>query len=98
MSATQNCSWSWRKLLDLRSLALEFVERTEGVERWKIPGGKYKTSIVWESNRLKSRKVEWHRLLWGSFIVPKFACIAWMAILNKLPTMDRLQAWGMGMA
>ena len=27
--------------------------------------------------------------------LPKFAFIAWMAILNRLPTMDRLQAWGM---
>ena len=98
MSATQNYSWSWRKLLDLRSLALKFMERNAGVERWKIPGEKYKTSTVWESIRPRSGKVEWHRLLWGSFTVPKFSFIAWMAILNKLPTMDRLQAWGMGMA
>ena len=30
--------------------------------------------------------------------MPKFAFIAWMAILNRLPTMDRLQTWGMDVA
>ena len=34
-------------------------------------------------------------MLWALFTVPKFVLIAWMAILNRLPTMDRLQAWGM---
>ena len=33
--------------------------------------------------------------MWVSYIVPKFALISWMAILNRLPTMDRMQAWGM---
>ena len=34
-------------------------------------------------------------MLWAPFTVPKFVLIAWITILNRLPTMDRLQAWGM---
>ena len=37
----------------------------------------------------------WHRLLWASLAIPKHVIIAWMAILNKLPTKDRLTSWGM---
>ena len=44
---------------------------------------------------LNKVKVEWHRMLWAPFTVPKFVLIAWITILNRLPTMDRLQAWGM---
>ena len=39
-------------------------------------------------------KVEWHRLLWSSLTIPKHSVIVWMAILNRLPTMDRLISWG----
>ena len=95
ISAVQNCSWSWRKLLNLRPLALQFVEWENGRIKWKLAGRNYKTSDVWERIRPKQEKVEWHRLLWAPFTVPKCALIAWMAILNRLPTMDRLQAWGL---
>ena len=35
ISASQNSSWNWRKLLQLRSLAYGFVEWKDGVEVWK---------------------------------------------------------------
>ena len=79
----------------LRPLTLEFMEWIDGIENWKILGRKYKTSTIWEIIQPKLEKVDWHRLLWGSYIISKFAFIAWMAILNGMPTMDRLQAWGM---
>ena len=40
-------------------------------------------------------KVEWHRLVWVAFIVLKHAIVAWMAIINRLPTKDRLKSWGL---
>ena len=60
-----------------------------------MAGRTQKTSNAWEKIRPKQEKVVWHRVLWAPFTVPKFALIAWMAILNRLPTMDRLQAWGL---
>ena len=90
----QNSSWSWKKLLGLRPLALEFMEWEGGIGRWKIPGGKYKAAAVWREIRPRRDKVEWHRLLWGSFTVPKYSFIAWMAVLDRLPTKDRMQSWG----
>ena len=40
-------------------------------------------------------KKEWHRLLWTSLIIPKHVIVAWMAVLNRLPIMDRMIAWGL---
>ncbi|KAA3476876.1 LINE-1 retrotransposable element ORF2 protein [Gossypium australe] len=38
----------------------------------------------------KATEVPWHILLWFPLHVPKHSFISWMAILNKLPTRDRL--------
>ncbi|KAA3479064.1 reverse transcriptase [Gossypium australe] len=44
--------------------------------------------------RVKGRKVSWHRLLWFPLHIPKQSIIAWMAILNRLPTRDCLVSMG----
>ena len=94
LEATKGASWNWNKLLKLRGLAQQFIDRREGKDYWKIPGNKYKAATVWEVLRPKKEKNVWHRLIWGSFVVPKHAFIAWMAVLNRLPTMDRMIKWG----
>ena len=65
-----------------------------GVECWKFQITKYKTANMWEGIRPKKDKVSWSKLLWNPFVLPKHVIIAWMAIQNRLPTKDRLQAWG----
>ncbi|XVF65456.1 hypothetical protein PTKIN_Ptkin09bG0250800 [Pterospermum kingtungense] len=34
------------------------------------------------------------RLLWTSPTIPKHSIISWMALRNRLPTLDRLSSWG----
>ena len=65
-----------------------------GVEVWNRSA----TSVgnIWKEIRPKREKVTWHRLVWSYLSIPKHAVISWMAILNRLPTMDRLMAWGIG--
>ena len=95
VSATQSSSWNWKKLLQLRVLASRFVEFKNGVEVWKYPGSKYSAATVWKEIRQKQDKVSWARFLWSTMAIPKHTFISWMAILNRLPTMDRLNSWGM---
>ena len=51
--------------------------------------------MIWNEIRPKMGKKECHRLLWTSLIIPKHVIVAWMAMLNRLPTMDRMIAWGL---
>ncbi|KAH1067751.1 hypothetical protein J1N35_032738 [Gossypium stocksii] len=44
---------------------------------------------------MKGKKVPWQRLIWFPLHVPKHSLIAWMAILNRQPTRDRLIACGL---
>lgn len=48
-------------------------------------------------NMLRPRGVvqEFKNLLWFKHCVPRFSLVAWTTVLNKLPTVDRLRAWGL---
>ena len=75
-------------------MAQRFIEKKNGREIWKLDGGRYRKATVWGEIRQKKEKISWHRLVWNPFVVPKHAVITWLAILNRLPTVDRLKAWG----
>ena len=77
-------------MLQLRPVARKFIELKNGVEAWKFLGEKYLVAKVWEELRPTQNKVRWHRFLWSSMAIPKHVFISWMAVLNRLPTMDRL--------
>ena len=82
--------------MQLRDLAYSFVEKRNDVEVWRFHGSKYSAAMVWNEIRPKMGKKEWHRLLWTSIIIPKHVIITWMTVLNRLPTMYRMIAWGLG--
>ena len=42
--------------------------------------------------------VPWHKTIWFKTRIPKHAFLSWVAILNRLPTKDRLQQWGMNVS
>ena len=58
-----NCSWSWKKILQLRSLARQFVVWKDGIEIWPLAGSKFSVAEVWKEIRPKREKVTWHKLL-----------------------------------
>ena len=73
------------------------MEMQNGVEKWKYPSNRYHVAQVWKEIRIKKTRVNRHRLIWASFVMPKHTLIAWMTITNRLPTKDRLKSWGLEM-
>ncbi|XVF68715.1 hypothetical protein PTKIN_Ptkin11bG0023800 [Pterospermum kingtungense] len=47
------------------------------------------------TSRLRKNKVSWGRLVWDSRVIPRHAIIAWMVILEKIPTFNKLKKWGL---
>ncbi|XP_039002231.1 uncharacterized protein LOC120128656 [Hibiscus syriacus] len=80
-------SWILNKLIKLREEARRlFIS----VSIWsQIKGG-----WIWDHIRDRRDKVGWHRLIWFPSHIPKFSIIAWMVILDRLPTKDRLARFG----
>ncbi|XP_039025015.1 uncharacterized protein LOC120158175 [Hibiscus syriacus] len=58
---------------------------------WSIITGKW----IWDIIRISREKVVWHRLIWFPAHIPKISLISWMAILDRLPTKDRLTRFGL---
>ncbi|KAL4386345.1 hypothetical protein GQ457_09G024940 [Hibiscus cannabinus] len=77
-------SWCVRKLLTLRPVAQAlFADGPVGMMH------------IWNGIRDVKPKVPWHKIVWYGLHVPKHALILWMAILNRLPTLDRLRRMGL---
>ena len=74
------------------------MEWKDGVGTWKYTENKYSVTKVWNEIRQKENKVSWHRLLWSNFVIHRHAVIVWMALLNRLPTLDRMVAWGLNVS
>ncbi|XP_016691291.1 uncharacterized protein [Gossypium hirsutum] len=60
----------------------------------QFANAKVSTSQLWEAIRTRGVKVECQCLLWFPLHIPKHSLIAWMVIFNRLPTRDRLLAFG----
>lgn len=74
----------------LRSSAADFIEWDGQVCKWK--SGKFIVADVSNEIRVCKEKVAWCKLVWNN-TVPKHAVIAWMVILGRVPTFDRLKKW-----
>ncbi|CAL9222992.1 unnamed protein product [Arabidopsis halleri] len=66
---------------------------------WRNIAGNYCPSFsskeTWEQIRTHSPLVLWADVVWFKEHVPRFSFITWLALLNHLPTRDRLRRWGM---
>ncbi|XP_039064463.1 uncharacterized protein LOC120209551 [Hibiscus syriacus] len=80
-------SWIIVKLFKMRS---EVVRLFCSSSNWD----QIRASWLWDKVRSSSEKVPWHRLVWFPGHIPKFSLISWMAILDRLPTKDRLARFG----
>ncbi|XP_019087642.1 PREDICTED: uncharacterized protein LOC109127430 [Camelina sativa] len=66
---------------------------------WRKASGNYSHTFsskeTWEQVRHRSLLVPWADIVWFKQHVPRYSFIAWLAMLNRLPTRDRLHRWGM---
>ena len=57
MSVTQNCSWSWIKLLQMRDLARQFVTKRNDEEEWRMAESRFTIVETWQEIRQKKRRL-----------------------------------------
>ncbi|XP_039063088.1 uncharacterized protein LOC120207735 [Hibiscus syriacus] len=79
MESRASFSWSFNRILKLRSEATSLIST-----------GAFSIKDIWQEIRVKENKVPWHSLIWFLQHIPKHSLIAWMAILDRLPTRDQL--------
>ena len=67
---------------------------------WKWKSGfkpSFSTHETWQQIRETVVQCTWGSSTWFSQATPKFAFMAWIAIRDRLATMDRISCWSQGM-
>ncbi|XP_019057330.1 PREDICTED: uncharacterized protein LOC109116418 [Tarenaya hassleriana] len=54
----------------------------------------FRSGKTWMLIRESGQLVAWYQIVWFKLSVPRLAFILWEAILERLPTKDRLMGWG----
>ncbi|XP_039022529.1 uncharacterized protein LOC120155005 [Hibiscus syriacus] len=84
MSPSASSSYIFNKLIKLKDEAIPIFN-----------AGNTTTKGIWEEVRHKHDKVPWHKLIRFPLHIPKFSVITWLAILDRLPTRDKLLRMGL---
>ncbi|KAK4381891.1 hypothetical protein Sango_2924400 [Sesamum angolense] len=84
--------WNWPLITDIACLEITYMlpPILEGPDRisWKTKDGSFNTSTAYDLFHPPGPKVVWSSLLTGSFKIPKNCFILWLAILERLSTLD----------
>jgi len=71
----------------------------EDVSLWRRESGykqEFSTHETWSILRVTKTQCSWSRVVWFSQATPKYAFMTWLALLNRLSTMDRVARWSQG--
>lgn len=71
----------------------------DDVSLWKGSSGfkeTFSTNDTWRMIRGSNEQFNWARGIWFSMATPKFAFVSWLAMLDRLSTMDRVSKWCSG--
>ncbi|XP_048627704.1 uncharacterized protein LOC125596654 [Brassica napus] len=90
-------------LIELEILKVKHrgLQSEEDIRLWKC-GDDYKLSFTtketWKLLRGMQARVDWFEGVWFRYSTPRFSFHTWVAILDRLPTGDRISLWNGGIA
>ncbi|KAK4381370.1 hypothetical protein Sango_2974900 [Sesamum angolense] len=84
-------AWCWPLITDMECIEIIHVLPTihNGSDSILWRGGDFSTKAVYDIFRSPGPKVGWYSLLLGPCKIPKYSFVLWLAILEKLSTMDK---------
>lgn len=96
----------WHRITELNAVEEELLllkdklrTNVEDISLWKRDSGfkgRFSTYETWKLVREPKTRCEWAFGIWFSQATPKFGFIAWLAILDRLSTMERVSRWSQG--
>ncbi|KAK4384117.1 putative ribonuclease H protein [Sesamum angolense] len=83
--------WHWPLITDMECIEITHVlpPIDNGSDSILWRGGDFSTKVVYDIFRNPGPKVGWYSLLLGPCKIPKYSFVLWLAILEKLSTMDK---------
>ncbi|KAF3582478.1 hypothetical protein DY000_02033675 [Brassica cretica] len=71
---------------------------TEDHYEWEIDGRlhqRYNTGLIYGKLCEDGISVPWYRSVWNKSGIPRHNFLAWLFVLNRCPTKDRILGWGL---
>ncbi|KAL0439808.1 UNVERIFIED_CONTAM: LINE-1 retrotransposable element O protein [Sesamum latifolium] len=85
--------WNWPTITDIHCLeivqTLPTIHNGEDCIRWRATGSVMMSRDAYAILRAPGPKVAWYSLLLGPFKIPRNNFVLWLAILQRLSTLDR---------
>lgn len=80
---------------ELNTLKEQICNSVEDTSLWRESGFKsnFSTYETWRLVRETKTQCDWAKGIWFSQATPKFSFITWLAMLNRMSTMDRVSRW-----
>lgn len=90
-----------RTILNDIEKGLESLRNRQGtavmdIDLWRRESGfkpKFSTMETWKLTRVIVAQCSWARCVWFAQATPKFSFMTWLAIQNRLSTLDRISSW-----
>ena len=74
------------------------LNENEDYYEWEIDGRvskSYSTGIVYEKLCEEGISIPWFHSVWNRSGIPRHSFLAWLFVLNRCPTRDRILGWGL---
>uniref|UniRef100_A0A803Q2Q6 Reverse transcriptase domain-containing protein n=1 Tax=Cannabis sativa TaxID=3483 RepID=A0A803Q2Q6_CANSA len=84
---TAQASWYWKKVVMVKEQMKSFGSINTAQDKYLVAAG-------YRELHVQSTRVFWNKFVWNRFNIPKHSFIAWLAMLGKLKTKERLMRFG----
>ncbi|XP_022557439.1 uncharacterized protein LOC111205614 [Brassica napus] len=74
------------------------LNEEEDYYEWEIDGRttqRYSTGEVYAHLRSQGPSVPWYHIIWNKKGIPRHSFLAWLFVLDRCPTRDRIIRWGL---
>ncbi|GJW57182.1 putative RNA-directed DNA polymerase, eukaryota, reverse transcriptase zinc-binding domain protein, partial [Tanacetum coccineum] len=96
-----NGAWNWplswlTKAPNLSFIAAPNLNESQDCFLWRDVNGNMKifsVKLAWEALRPRDVEVVWHKTVWFSHCIPRYAFHLWLVMRRSLKTQDRLRPW-----
>nr|GEV72418.1 reverse transcriptase zinc-binding domain-containing protein [Tanacetum cinerariifolium] len=89
-----NVSWGWRKILQIRNIVRPHIWYKIDTLHWKLHDGTLSSFSVrhaWHSIRVRGTEVDWFKIVWSSYSIPRHVIHMWLVMRKRLLTQDRIR-------
>ncbi|KAK4409452.1 hypothetical protein Sango_0018200 [Sesamum angolense] len=94
-SVLQHGQWHWpaqtdTEILEIMAHLPQVHQNTPNAITWRNTSGQFSVQSAIQLFQPRTNRVAWHRLLHNRYKIPRHVFILWLAIWEKLSTMDKI--------